>query len=37
MFAVSWLVMVTIPRLTQKEENAEIAMENIQQYCMVYD
>ena len=36
MFAVSWLVMVMIPRLTEKE-NAEIAMENIQQYCTVYN
>ena len=27
--------MVTIPRLAQKEGNAEIAMENIQQYCMI--
>ena len=29
--------MVTIPRLAQKEGNAEVAMENIEQYCIVFN
>ena len=35
MVAVSRQVMVIISRIAQKEENAETAMENIQQHCMV--